>query len=206
MGIANINTYFNGFTAGLIIVIVTLVAILIMRWQFQKNAETFLQLLIITKTGVGRYKLVRVKNETIELKDSSGEEDVNKLWPIAEIATHSVSYPMGYPKFMQAQIKQAVVFEWSWEPVSNRGTSQLMTPDVPATIANQKFYELAVTYSEVVEELEAKLQKALSRSINPTHFYILVSLAIVASACAAFLTFQQTEVIEAIKVGIGIES
>ena len=73
-------------------------------------------------------------------------------------------------------------------PVTYRGYDPegLLSPQLLAGMRREKFSALTVQWSETVQDLEDRLQKALSRQMKPATVYLMLGLTIALAGVAAY--------------------
>lgn len=157
------------------------------RAKWQKIADNNVQLLVIPKAGKRRFLLGRVEGGIVVVEKNEKKNIPGKEYPIDEIATYEAPFPPEFPiAFMRTNIKEMAVYAWNWEPISNPTDNPLMSPDLLYNFEHEKFSALFLATSQIMADYEEKLQKALSRSINPNIVYALLGLIVVGVGYLAY--------------------
>jgi len=104
---------------------------LILQWQWARTCDRSVRVLVAQKIGGGKWMFAPKGASDVTVKFDDG---AIKTWPMNELATIEIPYPgVGFvPKFMQKNIRLAVVNEGDWEPVLNRSPHRrkVASPDV----------------------------------------------------------------------------
>lgn len=197
--------YTSGFSWMLYLIIIIFIAMFYLRYTWQKEAKKYILVEVVQLIGRGYTTLIEEDNGIIELPPRKKSKKGGKRWTINSLSTYEVEYPGSWvPSFLRTTIRKTVVQEWNWEPFTNRSPNPVATPNLEYNLEWEKFTKLAVAYSEVVHDLEEKLQKALAQNIKPIRFYILMGLAIVAGGYSAYLSMEMTEILKSIQSGLGL--
>lgn len=145
-----------------------------MRSKYQKQALDHLWCLFIKPEGPGEFKLLKEVDGFVTLPGKKGGKE--KQYPVGEVATISLDYPMGWvPRFLKVKIRAMIYDEKCWEPVYTRG-DPLLSPSLLRNIRMEKFTQLGAEQSQrEVEEKKKEKQK-----LNPSTVYLLLITVLVA--------------------------
>lgn len=138
-------------------------------------------------------------NITIEEREAD-EEDVDKNIILDatnyRTAMYPTQYPEGLPSQLQITIRKVVVDEDNWEMRTRKGSNPMMNPDLLIQYEHEKTMGMMVVLSQTIQEYETKLQKALSRSVNPMALYAIGGIMI---AAIGYLIYQVMPLIQELK-------
>ena len=147
--------------AALFIGIPFLILIFIMQWRWAKVCAHNIRILVVQKSGGGRWELAPKEGGSISIRNPV--DDSIRIWPINELSTIDVLYPgVGWmPEFLQKQIRLAIVNEGDWEPMLNRSPHRenILSPDV-AIFLKRALKEGKITDPSIKMGLEKILSKA----------------------------------------------
>ena len=118
--------------AALFLGIPFILIIFYLQFRWSKTCDENIQVLIALKGGGGKYELApKAGGEVTITNPETGDA---RTWMVNELSTIEVTYPgLGFlPKFLQKQIRMAIVSEGDWEPLLNRSPHRKMiaSPDV----------------------------------------------------------------------------
>ncbi len=143
--------------------------------------------------------LYNYKGKTVDIKDTEGSSSTvyflrrdagwNAWWPTS-----------GLLRALGTQVRKFHFIEGDPEPQTKRLKEPVVTGKVIRNMIEEKFTELAVLVSARMEQM----QRAMSKVLNPTLIYILLVVAIVASATSAYMAWQVQASLDAIKQALGI--
>tara|TARA_Y100000310_G_scaffold344205_1_gene455718 strand:- start:4952 stop:5491 length:540 start_codon:yes stop_codon:yes gene_type:complete len=151
-----------------------------MRAKWQREADNNVQIRIIPKSGKAYTVLGTITGSQVIVEKDEKRRRPGKVYPIDDIATYEANYPPNFPvSFMRTNIKEMLVYGWNWEPVSNRSDDPLMSPDSTYNVEHERFTSMFVMASQLMADYEERLQKALTRSVNPMVVYVLLGMACV---------------------------
>ncbi len=166
-----------------------------LRNRQEKIATTHVRVELLRESGQSQFFLIREDNGFIDLtlcgapegKSGDGNTDYASF-PINGLCTTEVPFPEGWPPFLRTRIKKIIVWAGSWVPVTYRGYDPegLLSPQLLAGMRREKFSALTVQWSETVQDLEDRLQKALSRQMKPATVYLMLGLTIALAGVAAY--------------------
>lgn len=134
----------------------------------------------ITREGNSYTKLLPITNGTVTIPPKGNQG--GRQYVIADIATYTVDYP-AVPRFLsiiQTKAKKATFFEDSYEPITNRGYTLLLSPRRLYNLVNEQFTELGVRQARD-EAVEKKFTQKNSFQLKTSHVvYGVIGIAIVA--------------------------
>lgn len=161
-----------------------------LRWHYGRRTKGRMLYLGVTKVGNPDWKLLQEKDGLLELPAESGKGEKTsgvlgpgggKRYPVAEIASISVGYPLGLFRFLQVPVKMAIFNEWNWEPMSNRGENPLMSPRLLDNILYEAKSGGWVAGTEAIEEQQEIIRKLTMRQqLKPALVYTGILLLIAA--------------------------
>lgn len=144
-----------------------------MKRKFQKQAIDHVQCRMITEEGTAYSVLRPVENGFVEFKPDKKHKK-GKTYPVKDIATHLVDYPEGWiPGCLKTKIKEAIYWEWNWEPISNRSNEPILPPGELYNIKNERFTDVGVAHARD----EAELQEKIGQKPNFGILYLLGGIA-----------------------------
>lgn len=105
-------------------------------------------------------------------------------------------YPEGLPAWMAVGMRKCVVDEDNWEIRTRYGSDPMMNPDIIAIHEHEKTAQILAAASQEINDLRDKLQKALTKHVNPMVIYLGFALSI---GLTGFLLFQLLPVLPDLK-------
>ncbi len=174
------QTVLNYFGTFGFVTLIGSIVLFYMRAKWQREADNNVQIRIIPKSGKAYTVLGTITGSQVIVEKDEKRRRPGKVYPIDDIATYEANYPPNFPvSFMRTNIKEMLVYGWNWEPVSNRSDDPLMSPDSTYNVEHERFTSMFVMASQLMADYEERLQKALTRSVNPMVVYVLLGMACV---------------------------
>lgn len=175
-----------------------------MKRKFQKQAIDHVQCRMITEEGTAYSVLKKVENGMIDF-DPDKAHKKGRSYPVKDIATHLVDYPEGWiPGFLKTKVKEAIFWEWSWEPISNRSNELLLPPGELYNIKNERFTDVGVAHARD----EAELQEKISQKPSFTGLYLLAGIACLATLVVGIYLYMNLpaikEILEKVSQALGV--
>ena len=176
---------FENFDAGIqimatsVMFAVILLFLIYIRMRFQKIVVGKVYCELITREGNEKSKLIPIRDGKLILKPDKTNV-IGRMFSIDDIATHTADYPPGWPSFLQAKCKKAVIDEESWEPISNRKGLLLLSPRRLFNIADEKFSSSSVEKSREEIKDDSKIKHRSSGNKVLWIVLIVVVVALVA--------------------------
>lgn len=163
------------------------------RNQQEKIATTHVRVEVLKQSGQSAFYNLKEKHGFIDLtkvgapKSKGDDKEVDYMsWPINDLCFTEVPFPEGLPPFLRTRIKKIIVSEATWEPLTNRGSNPIFSPQLLANMRREKFTELTVKYSESIQDLEDKLHAALTKGLRPGTVYFMLGAAVILAGLAAY--------------------
>lgn len=192
----------------------------VLRWKNNDAVRGRILIEMLTKHGNSQEFLAPITSGKVRVPRPDGKGHVE--YYTTKLGTWDTKYPTGSPGLIQAPVKKCILKEDELEPSYQRSSvngsltaeqldeishaivmllsSPKITPAILANWEDEKFTQLAVTYSKQKEELINKM----ASMINPTIVYILLGVAVAGIAVCGFLEFQNYTAMEAMRAALGV--
>lgn len=161
--------------------------------KYQKEVVGRVFCEFITKEGNGYCKLFPIEaSGMVEIK--ANKKRKSRVFALDDLGTYNMPYPPGKWAFLQSQVKKVVLYEDSFEPLSNRRGIITLSPMRLANLINEKFTALGVAFSQ--DEAEARGVKGKAAS-PATMLYIILAIIGVAICGLAYFVITKWQAISA---------
>lgn len=157
------------------------------------------------ETGM-RYKvLLPVEVNGIEVKSPKGHQcpryffDKQSTWQ-----TKYPEAPFLNLKFLQVDVPIVSWMENNPEPINPYGQAPVATSALIDSLRDNDFAAFAIAADKEIQSLQRELASALANSLNKRYVYILLGAAVIAAGIAAVLAFQNINLLDYIKSGLGM--
>lgn len=151
---------------------------------------------IVTGIGTTDHKLLPIENGAVVDKEKSAE------YIYDESATYNCAYPPGKNKLEQVIARKAFYHEGNPEPAIKRGTDPIVTDTMMFNRDNEKGTKVAMQIANEVKVEADILRKGL---LNPMFTYILLIIIGVGVLVAAYFGMKNGQLLEAMKIPLGIK-
>lgn len=161
----------------LVLVIVFVAYLIYMKWRYQRQAENGVLCLIRNKAGRWRWKLKRLVEGFVDFpppKDGMS----GKTFAVDSDSAPHMDYPPGKWKFLQTTIPCVVLYEETWEPLSNISGRPVMSSRLLHVMRHEFWTGHSVRYSHEVEKKETEGEKKKGFSMSLV-LWIVLGLALV---------------------------
>lgn len=149
-------------TAGIYLGIPLIIGIFYAQWKWAKTCDENIRVLVAERNGGGRFFFAPKSGGDVTIVNN--DTGVARTWPINELATIGLPYPgLGFmPRFLQKEIRVAILNEGDWEPILNRSPhrNKVASPDVIEYLT-----EIGIRFPKIKGEIEIFLDDV---STSPT--------------------------------------
>lgn len=123
-----------------------------------------------------------------ELREATEDDATQSIYvEINRQGIYYTDYPEGLPAWMAIGMRKCVVDEDNWEMRTRFGSNPMMNPDLIAIHEHEKTAQILAAASQEINDLREKLQKALTKGVNPMVIYAGFGLTIIG---VGYLLFQ----------------
>lgn len=190
----------------LIILLMICVCIFFLEWKWHKEARKRVRVDIYRTSGNIDHVLAEDVGGVISVP-KNGKDATKGGWVfnLAEVHTFTDIYPgKPLPAFMQTTIRTIGVNEWDTEPMAKKREVNVEFPSLLYNLENEKVTSLVVSVFDQVQELQEKLQKAITSYVNPKLVYGLLVVAVLAAGYCAYTVMEMQKEFELMQKAWGL--
>lgn len=172
--------------------------IMYIRSKYIKQSIGNLLCLFVPKAGKGYWRLLPIQGDTVTLPPT--REKKGRSYMMSDLARVPLDFPINRPRWLQTTIDGAVFDADSYEPMTNRSSKLLLSPERLYNLVNERFTNIGVEQAFEEQESRGKVPQRKGTRWST----VIIILLVMVLLGLGFWAFTMMNDMEALKAAAGV--